>query len=166
MSTRTAIRLVSARRRSSRGAGDSARRRLISMMAPCRSCTSMSIVNSMAALSYPRSKTLAVSPNGVIFLKPHVRRSLLAKMLTEILDTRVMVKSSMNRYSDKVRSISLRLGTTLDRSTGSAQDVQRSSARSEIHRQRHLRLHLCYLFRSNALRRDRRCHRSDWSRNA
>lgn len=36
-----------------------------------------------------------ISPNGLIFVKPHIRRSLLAKMLTEILDTRVMIKGSM-----------------------------------------------------------------------
>ncbi|GAA6018210.1 hypothetical protein JCM11491_005634 [Sporobolomyces phaffii] len=36
-----------------------------------------------------------ISPNGMMFLKPEVRKSLLAKMLSELLDTRVMVKSSM-----------------------------------------------------------------------
>ncbi|EPQ27522.1 uncharacterized protein PFL1_05060 [Pseudozyma flocculosa PF-1] len=36
-----------------------------------------------------------ISSNGLLFVKPHVRRSLLAKMLSEILDTRVMVKGSM-----------------------------------------------------------------------
>lgn len=30
-----------------------------------------------------------------MFLKPQIRKSLLAKMLTEILDTRVMIKKSM-----------------------------------------------------------------------
>ncbi|KAK9434378.1 hypothetical protein V1505DRAFT_359959 [Lipomyces doorenjongii] len=39
---------------------------------------------------------LTVSPNGLIFVKQSIRRSLLAKMLTEILETRVMVKSEMN----------------------------------------------------------------------
>ncbi|KAK9370899.1 hypothetical protein V1509DRAFT_656586 [Lipomyces kononenkoae] len=38
---------------------------------------------------------LTVSPNGLIFVKKSIRRSLLAKMLTEILDTRVMVKNEM-----------------------------------------------------------------------
>ncbi|KAK9238290.1 hypothetical protein V1525DRAFT_358797 [Lipomyces kononenkoae] len=38
---------------------------------------------------------LTVSPNGLIFVKESVRRSLLAKMLTEILETRVMVKNEM-----------------------------------------------------------------------
>ncbi|KAI5480032.1 hypothetical protein MNV49_001997 [Pseudohyphozyma bogoriensis] len=36
-----------------------------------------------------------VSPNGLMFVKEHVRRSLLAKMLKELLDTRVMVKGGM-----------------------------------------------------------------------
>ncbi|GAA5888955.1 hypothetical protein JCM16303_004683 [Sporobolomyces ruberrimus] len=36
-----------------------------------------------------------ISPNGMMFLKPEVRKSLLAKMLSELLDTRVMVKGSM-----------------------------------------------------------------------
>ncbi|GAA5923255.1 DNA-directed DNA polymerase [Sporobolomyces koalae] len=36
-----------------------------------------------------------ISPNGMMFVKPEVRKSLLAKMLSELLDTRVMVKGSM-----------------------------------------------------------------------
>ncbi|KAJ9477968.1 DNA polymerase zeta catalytic subunit [Pseudozyma hubeiensis] len=36
-----------------------------------------------------------ISSNGLLFVKPSVRKSLLAKMLSEILDTRVMVKGSM-----------------------------------------------------------------------
>ncbi len=36
-----------------------------------------------------------ISSNGLLFVKPRVRKSLLAKMLSEILDTRVMVKASM-----------------------------------------------------------------------
>ena len=40
-----------------------------------------------------------VAPNGLLFVKSSVRRALLAKMLSEILDTRVMVKNSMNRDS-------------------------------------------------------------------
>jgi DNA polymerase zeta len=38
---------------------------------------------------------LTVTPNGMVFVKPAVRKSLLAKMLGEILDTRVMVKNAM-----------------------------------------------------------------------
>jgi DNA polymerase zeta len=37
-----------------------------------------------------------VAPNGLVFAKTSIRRALLSKMLSEILDTRVMVKSSMN----------------------------------------------------------------------
>ncbi|WVO13980.1 hypothetical protein L204_101605 [Cryptococcus depauperatus] len=43
---------------------------------------------------------LIVTPNGMIFVKPAVRKSLLAKMLTEILDTRVMIKSAMKEAKD------------------------------------------------------------------
>jgi DNA polymerase zeta len=38
---------------------------------------------------------ISVAPNGLIFVKPTIRRAVLAKMLNEILDTRVMVKNSM-----------------------------------------------------------------------
>lgn len=46
-----------------------------------------------------------VSANGLMFLKPQVRRSLLSKMLTEILDTRIMIKKSTKLIDaeDKVR---------------------------------------------------------------
>ena len=36
-----------------------------------------------------------MAPNGIMFAKSSIRKALLAKMLSEILDTRVMVKSSM-----------------------------------------------------------------------
>lgn len=36
----------------------------------------------------------------MMFIKPNIRKSLLAKMLAEILDTRVMVKNGMKRYKD------------------------------------------------------------------
>ncbi|KAI9785638.1 MAG: DNA polymerase zeta [Peltula sp. TS41687] len=36
-----------------------------------------------------------IAPNGMLYVKPDVRKSLLAKMLGEILETRVMVKSGM-----------------------------------------------------------------------
>ncbi|KAM0793277.1 hypothetical protein ACM66B_000738 [Microbotryomycetes sp. NB124-2] len=45
-----------------------------------------------------------ISPNGMMFVKPRVRKSLVAKMLTELLDTRVMVKSSM-KLIDKDKSL-------------------------------------------------------------
>lgn len=38
-----------------------------------------------------------IAPNGMMYCKTEVRKSLLAKMLTEILETRVMVKSGMKQ---------------------------------------------------------------------
>lgn len=38
-----------------------------------------------------------ITPNGMMYTKVEVRKSLLAKMLTEILETRVMVKSGMKQ---------------------------------------------------------------------
>ncbi|KAK9448579.1 uncharacterized protein V1518DRAFT_417602 [Limtongia smithiae] len=43
---------------------------------------------------------LTISPNGLVFVKPNIRQSLLAKMLTEILETRVMVKNEMRDSND------------------------------------------------------------------
>ncbi|OXG52812.1 DNA polymerase zeta subunit [Cryptococcus neoformans] len=43
---------------------------------------------------------LTVTPNGMIFVKPAIRKSLLAKMLGEILDTRVMIKHAMKGARD------------------------------------------------------------------
>ncbi|KAI9468117.1 MAG: hypothetical protein EXX96DRAFT_493093 [Benjaminiella poitrasii] len=52
------------------------------------------------ALSESLKDHINVSPNGVMFVKPDIRKSTLAKMLEELLDTRVMVKRSMNDYKD------------------------------------------------------------------
>ncbi|PWY82204.1 DNA polymerase zeta catalytic subunit [Aspergillus heteromorphus CBS 117.55] len=41
-----------------------------------------------------------IAPNGMIYAKPSVRKSLLAKMLAEILETRVMVKNGMKIDKD------------------------------------------------------------------
>ncbi|KAK4125095.1 hypothetical protein N657DRAFT_643908 [Parathielavia appendiculata] len=41
-----------------------------------------------------------IAPNGMMYTKPEIRKSLLAKMLTEILETRVMVKSGMKEDND------------------------------------------------------------------
>ncbi|KAJ7071022.1 hypothetical protein C8F01DRAFT_1206632 [Mycena amicta] len=38
---------------------------------------------------------ITVSPTGMMFVKPEVRKGLLGRMLTELLDTRVMVKQAM-----------------------------------------------------------------------
>lgn len=43
---------------------------------------------------------LPVSPNGIMFVKPEIRKSLLAKMLSELLDTRVMIKRAMKDYKE------------------------------------------------------------------
>ncbi|TRM66323.1 hypothetical protein BD626DRAFT_613855 [Schizophyllum amplum] len=43
-----------------------------------------------------------VSPNGIAYVKPNIRRGLLARMLTELLDTRVMVKQAMKGAVSKV----------------------------------------------------------------
>ncbi|KAL1622191.1 DNA polymerase zeta [Diplodia seriata] len=41
-----------------------------------------------------------VAPNGIMYVRPEMRKSLLAKMLGEILETRVMVKSGMKVDKD------------------------------------------------------------------
>lgn len=41
-----------------------------------------------------------IAPNGIVYAKPEIRKSLLAKMLGEILETRVMVKSGMKVDKD------------------------------------------------------------------
>ena len=41
-----------------------------------------------------------IAPNGMMYVRSDVRKSLLAKMLTEILETRVMVKSGMKQDRD------------------------------------------------------------------
>lgn len=64
--------------------------------------------NKMGFSEYKRQQRLLellkdhinISPNGMMFTKPEIRRSLLAKMLGEILETRVMVKSGMKIDKD------------------------------------------------------------------
>ena len=41
-----------------------------------------------------------IAPNGIMYVRPELRKSLLAKMLGEILETRVMVKSGMKEDRD------------------------------------------------------------------
>lgn len=41
-----------------------------------------------------------IAPNGIMYTKPEIRKSLLAKMLGEILETRVMVKAGMKINND------------------------------------------------------------------
>ncbi|KAJ2990166.1 hypothetical protein NUW58_g3089 [Xylaria curta] len=64
--------------------------------------------NKMGFTEYRRQKRLVellkdhinISPNGIMYCKTEIRKSLLAKMLTEILETRVMVKSGMKQDKD------------------------------------------------------------------
>jgi DNA polymerase zeta len=41
-----------------------------------------------------------ISPNGMMYVKPEMRKSLLAKMLGELLETRIMIKSGMKQDKD------------------------------------------------------------------
>jgi DNA polymerase zeta len=41
-----------------------------------------------------------IAPNGMMYVKPEMRKSLLAKMLGELLETRVMIKSGMKQDKD------------------------------------------------------------------
>jgi hypothetical protein len=44
-----------------------------------------------------------VAPNGIVYVKPEVRISLLARMLKELLETRIMIKTAMkSAKGDKV----------------------------------------------------------------
>ncbi|KAI2639300.1 DNA polymerase family B [Xylaria nigripes] len=64
--------------------------------------------NKMGFTEYKRQERLLallkdyinIAPNGIMYCKAEVRKSLLAKMLTEILETRVMVKSGMKQDKD------------------------------------------------------------------
>lgn len=64
--------------------------------------------NKMGFTDYQRQQRLLellkdhinIAPNGIMYVKPEIRKSLLAKMLGEILETRVMVKSGMKADKD------------------------------------------------------------------
>ena len=64
--------------------------------------------NKMGFTEYKRQQRLLellkdhinIAPNGIMYTKPEIRKSLLAKMLGEILETRVMVKSGMKADKD------------------------------------------------------------------
>ena len=64
--------------------------------------------NKMGFTDYHREQRLLelfkdqvnIAPNGIMYAKPDIRKSLLAKMLGEILETRVMVKSGMKLDKD------------------------------------------------------------------
>ncbi|SPN99744.1 probable catalytic subunit of DNA polymerase zeta UPR-1 [Cephalotrichum gorgonifer] len=67
--------------------------------------------NKMGFTEYERQERLLellkdhinIAPNGMMYVKSEVRKSLLAKMLTEILETRVMVKSGMKQDKEDRR---------------------------------------------------------------
>ncbi|KAL2758400.1 hypothetical protein ACRALDRAFT_1040443 [Sodiomyces alcalophilus JCM 7366] len=64
--------------------------------------------NKMGFTEYKRHERLLellkdhinISPNGMMYVKAEIRKSLLARMLTEILETRVMTKSGMKQDKD------------------------------------------------------------------
>ncbi|XP_058514090.1 DNA polymerase zeta catalytic subunit isoform X2 [Ochotona princeps] len=58
-------------------------------------CTSLRVPPD---LLYQIRHDITVSPNGVAFVKPSVRKGVLPRMLEEILKTRLMVKQSMKAY--------------------------------------------------------------------
>lgn len=70
--------------------------------------TSWRGMNKMGFTEYKRQQGLLalledyinIAPNGMMYAKAGIRKSLLAKMLTEILETRVMVKSGMKQDKD------------------------------------------------------------------
>ncbi|KAI1897439.1 hypothetical protein AGOR_G00083300 [Albula goreensis] len=58
-------------------------------------CTSLRVP---PELLYQLRNDITVSPNGIAFVKPSVRKGVLPSMLEEILKTRIMVKQSMKAY--------------------------------------------------------------------
>ena len=64
--------------------------------------------NKMGFLDYQRQPhvlelvrdSINVAPNGIMYVRPEMRKSLLAKMLGELLETRAMVKSGMKADED------------------------------------------------------------------
>ncbi|KAK1171883.1 DNA polymerase zeta catalytic subunit-like [Acipenser oxyrinchus oxyrinchus] len=58
-------------------------------------CTSLRVPPD---LLYLLRNDITVSPNGIAFVKPSVRKGVLPSMLEEILKTRIMVKQSMKAY--------------------------------------------------------------------
>ena len=64
--------------------------------------------NKLGVIDYQRQEGLMsllrdeinIAPNGLMYTKPEIRKSLLARMLTEILETRIMVKGGMKEDKD------------------------------------------------------------------
>ena len=56
----------------------------------------------------------------MVFVKPEVRKGLLGRMLTELLDTRVMVKQAMKNVNDRVSTDLLFVDCDAQRPAGAA----------------------------------------------
>jgi DNA polymerase zeta len=85
-----------------------------------------------------------------MYVKPEVRRGLLGRMLTELLDTRVMVKQAMKRAHDN--KVSIPKFTRLHKDlmflpSDTDQDTRRTPAGIEVHRQRNIWVHECNILR-------------------
>ena len=77
-----------------------------------------------------------------MYVKPEVRRGLLGRMLTELLDTRVMVKQAMKRvHGDKVSIAEYISSEPKFLPSDPDQDTQRTSTRVKVHRKRNIRVH-------------------------
>jgi hypothetical protein len=77
-----------------------------------------------------------------MYVKPEVRKGLLGRMLTELLDTRVMVKQAMKRVRDnKVRVTELEILQKTKCSLGTDQNPRCAPIRAEVHSQCHIRIH-------------------------
>ncbi|KAM3861188.1 LOW QUALITY PROTEIN: DNA polymerase zeta catalytic subunit [Diretmus argenteus] len=59
-------------------------------------CTSLRVP---PELLYQLRNDITISPNGIAFVKPTVRKGVMPNMLEEILNTRLMVKQSMKTYT-------------------------------------------------------------------
>lgn len=46
-----------------------------------------------------------ISPNGIVFVKPHIKSGILGQMLKEILETRIMVKSAIKLHKNNKRLV-------------------------------------------------------------
>lgn len=91
-----------------------------------------------------------IAPNGMMYVKAEIRKSLLAKMLTEILET----SHDQERHEEgQARQ-------------DAAAAVEQPPTGAEALGQRHVRLHIGVVFRPYALLRDRRQHRADGARDA
>ena len=79
-----------------------------------------------------------------MYVKPDVRRGLLGRMLTELLDTRVMVKQAMKRaHGNKVSKPSTFFQESEFLLSDPDQDTRRPPAGVEVHCQCDVRVHEC-----------------------